>query len=44
MEQIIGMIGVLITGGTKWGDCDLEVEINTYPHLENKGEYGEFEI
>ena len=27
--------------GTKWGDCDLEVEINTYAHSKNKGEYGE---
>jgi len=30
--------------GTKWGDCDLEIEINTYPHLENKGEYGELKF
>lgn len=30
--------------GTKWGDCDLEVEINTYNHLENKGEYGELKF
>ena len=30
--------------GTKWGDCDLEVEINTYNHLENKGEYGDLKF